>query len=146
MIKRRMPFQALQKAVCELLKAYQSAPVYEYVTLNTKPPYLTFGDIHIADAGAKDAAVYAVEMELYAYSRAHTRREVNEMIDDAATILSSVGVDLNADGLVLRTGASTSSDGFAVVAQDIADANTSPSEVEGYTGRLLVSFQIQDDE
>lgn len=133
MIKRRMPFQALQKAVCELLKAYQSAPVYEYVTLNTKPPYLTFGDIHIADAGAKDAAIYAVEMELYAYSRAHTRREVNEMIDDAATILSSVGVDLDADG-------------FTVVAQDIADANTSPSEVEGYTGRLLVSFQIQDDE
>lgn len=132
MIKRRMPFQALQKATCELLKAYQSAPVYEYVTLNTKPPYLTFGDIRIADAGAKDTAVYTVEMELYAYSRAHTRREVNEMIDDAATILSSVGVDLDADG-------------FTVVAQDIADANTSPSEVEGYTGRLLAVFQIQDD-
>ncbi len=132
MIKRRMPFQTLQKAVCELLKTYQSAPVYEYVTLNTKPPYLTFGDIRIADAGAKDTAVYTVEMELYAYSRAHTRREVNEMIDDAATILSSVGVDLDADG-------------FTVVAQDIADANTSPSEVEGYTGRLLAVFQIQDD-
>ena len=132
MIKRRMPFQPLQKAVCELLKTYQSAPVYEYVTLNTKPPYLTFGDIRIADAGAKDTAVYTVEMELYAYSRAHTRREVNEMIDDAATILSSVGVDLDADG-------------FTVVAQDIADANTSPSEVEGYTGRLLAVFQIQDD-
>ncbi|WP_302612821.1 DUF3168 domain-containing protein [uncultured Mitsuokella sp.] len=132
MIKRRMPFQTLQKAVCELLKTYQSAPVYEYVTLNTKPPYLTFGDIRIVDAGAKDTAVYTVEMELYAYSRAHTRREVNEMIDDAATILSSVGVDLDADG-------------FTVVAQDIADANTSPSEVEGYTGRLLAVFQIQDD-
>lgn len=132
MIKRRMPFQTLQKAVCELLKTYQSAPVYEYVTLNTKPPYLTFGDIRIADAGAKDTAVYTVEMELYAYSRAHTRREVNEMIDDAATILSSVGVDLDADG-------------FTVVAQDIADATTSPSEVEGYTGRLLAVFQIQDD-
>ena len=132
MIMRRMPFQTLQKAVCELLKTYQSAPVYEYVTLNTKPPYLTFGDIRIADAGAKDTAVYTVEMELYAYSRAHTRREVNEMIDDAATILSSVGVDLDADG-------------FTVVAQDIADANTSPSEVEGYTGRLLAVFQIQDD-
>lgn len=132
MIKRRMPFQTLQKAVCELLKTYQSAPVYEYVTLNTKPPYLTFGDIRIADAGAKDTAVYTVEMELYAYSRAHTRREVNEMIDDVATILSSVGVDLDADG-------------FTVVAQDIADANTSPSEVEGYTGRLLAVFQIQDD-
>ena len=132
MIKRRMPFQTLQTAVCELLKTYQSAPVYEYVTLNTKPPYLTFGDIRIVDAGAKDTAVYTVEMELYAYSRAHTRREVNEMIDDAATILSSVGVDLDADG-------------FTVVAQDIADANTSPSEVEGYTGRLLAVFQIQDD-
>lgn len=132
MIKRRMPFQPLQKAVCELLKTYQSAPVYEYVTLNTKPPYLTFGDIRIADAGAKDTAVYTVEMELYAYSRAHTRREVNEMIDDAATILSSVGADLNTDG-------------YTVVAQDIADATTSPSEVEGYTGRLLAVFQIQDD-
>lgn len=115
MIKRRMPFQALQKATCELLKAYQSAPVYEYVTLNTKPPYLTFGDIHVADTGTKDAAIYTVEMEIYAYSRAHTRREVNEMIDDVATLLSSVGADLNTDG-------------YTVVAQDIADATTSPSE------------------
>ena len=132
MIKRRMPFQALQKATCELLKAYQSAPVYEYVTLHTKPPYLTFGDIHVADTGTKDAAIYTVEMEIYAYSRAHTRREVNEMIDDVATLLSSVGADLNTDG-------------YTVVAQDIADATTSPSEVEGYTGRLLAVFQIQDD-
>ncbi|WP_337521079.1 tail completion protein gp17 [Mitsuokella jalaludinii] len=132
MIKRRMPFQALQKATCELLKAYQSAPVYEYVTLNIKPPYLTFGDIHVADTGTKDAAIYTVEMEIYAYSRAHTRREVNEMIDDVATLLSSVGADLNTDG-------------YTVVAQDIADATTSPSEVEGYTGRLLAVFQIQDD-
>ena len=54
------------------------------------------------------------------------------MIDDAATILSSVGADLNTDG-------------YTVVAQDIADATTSPSEVEGYTGRLLAVFQIQDD-
>ena len=133
MIKRRMPFQALQKATCELLKAYQSAPVYEYVTLNTKPPYLTFGDIHVADVGTKDAAIYTVEMEIYAYSRAHTRREVNEMVDDTATILSSAVVD-------------TSPDGFTVVAQDVIDASTSPSEMEGYTGRLLATFQIQDNE
>lgn len=131
MIECRMPFQALQKAVCDLLKTYQSAPVYEYVTLNTKPPYLTFGDIHLVDAGAKDVALYAVEMEVYAYSWAHTRREINEMIDDTATILSSAAPDLEADD-------------YIVVAQDITDANTSPSEVEGYTGRLLVTFQIQD--
>ena len=71
-------------------------------------------------------------MEIYAYSRAHTRREINEMIDDAATLLSSVGANLNADG-------------YTVVAQDVVDATTSPSEVEGYTGRLLAVFQIQDD-
>ncbi len=133
MIKRRMPFQALQKAACDLLKACQTAPVYEYVTLNTKPPYLTFGDIHVTEAGAKDEAIYTVEMEIYAYSRAHTRREINEMVDDTATILSSAVVD-------------TSPDGFTVVAQDVIDASTSPSEMEGYTGRLLATFQIQDNE
>lgn len=133
MIKRRMPFQALQKATCDLLKKCQTAPVYEYVTLNTKPPYITFGDIHAVDAGAKDASVYAVEMEIHAYSRAHTRREINEMVDDVATILSSAAVD-------------TSADNFTVIAQDISDASTSPSEAEGYTGRIIAIFQIQDNE
>ena len=54
------------------------------------------------------------------------------MIDDTATVLSSAAPDLEADD-------------FIVVAQDVTDASTSPSEVEGYTGRLLVTFQIQDD-
>lgn len=131
MIKRRMPFQALQKAVCETLKTCQSNPVYEYVTLNTKPPYITIGGISTTIDGAKDASIYDVQMEIYAYSCAHTRREINEMIDDVATILSSVLMNLNDDK-------------FCVIAQDIGDAITSPSKMEGYSGKITASFRIQD--
>lgn len=133
MIKRRMPFQALQKAVCGLLKECQTAPVYEYITVNTKPPYITFGDVDMLNDSAKGMTLYSVGMNIHAYSRAHTRREVNEMLDDVATILSSALVDLSAES-------------FQVLDQDVGESHTSPSEIEGYGGMIRINFKIQDME
>lgn len=133
MIKRRLPFQPLQKATCDLLKECQTAPVYEYVTTNTKPPYITFGEIDILNESAKGMTLYTAGMDIHAYSRAHTRREVNEMLDDIATILSSALVDLSADK-------------YQVIDQDVGESHTSPSETEGYGGIIRINFTIQDME
>lgn len=136
MIKKRMPFQAIQEAVCNLLKKYQSTPVYEYVPLKVKPPYITFGDIQISDDSAKGTNLYTVDMIIEAYSIKHTRSEINEMINDTATLLSSCY--LGEEDML--------SDKFQVIDRTILDAQTSPSEQEGYSGELHVQFLIQDRE
>lgn len=140
MIKpKRMPFQALQKAVRDLLNEHITlengniVPVFDYIPTKTKPPYIIFSDIDIADDSAKGSNIYAVDMEIDVYSTGQTRREINGILDDAATLLTSYAVDM-------------SQDKFQVIEQNITDAQTSPSNEFGYTGILHVHFLIQDME
>lgn len=146
MIKKRMPFQALQKAVCEFLKKYQTSPVYEYITLKTKPPYVTFGDIQVESDDTKDASIIAVDVEIDFYSIKHTRSEINGMMNDVATLLSSFMIGDNQDGCCIITDVSDPGNvaNFVVLSQAVLNAETSPSESDGYSGALHVQFTVQD--
>ena len=123
MRKKRLPLQALQKAVRDLLTVGETA----------KLPLIAFGEIRMSLSGAKDTALYQAEMELEVYSGANSRSEINGILDDVATVLTAARLDMHTAG-------------FAVCDQEITEVQTNPREVRGYDATLRLEVIIQDME
>ncbi len=94
MRKKRLPLQALQKAVRDLLTACQTTPIHEHVDDKAKLPFIVFGEISVLPDDPKDTALCTAEMELEIYSGANSRTEVNGILDDVATVLTAVRLDM----------------------------------------------------
>ena len=131
MRKHRLPLQALQKAVRDLLTTCQTTPIYEHITETAKLPYIVFGEIGLSLPGVKTAALYRAILELEVYSNANSRSEINEILADVATVLSSARLDMQAAG-------------FAVCDCEITGVSTSPREIRGYSATLTVEVFIED--
>lgn len=133
MRKKRLPLQALQKAVRDLLTACQTTPIHEHVDDKAKLPFIAFGEISVSPNDAKDTALCTAEMELEIYSGANSRTEVNGILNDVATVLTVARLDMHPAG-------------FAVVDQDIVEVRTNQRESKGYGAMLRLAVQIQDME
>ena len=133
MRKKRLPLQALQKAVRDLLTACQTTPIYEHVDDKAKLPFIVFGEISVSPDGAKDVALCTATMELEIYSGTNSRTEINGILDDVATVLTVARLDMQAAG-------------FAVCDQEITEIRTNQREIRGYSATLRLEVQIQDME
>ena len=133
MIKKRLPLQALQKAVRDLLTAGQTTPIHEHVDDKAKLPFIAFGEISVSPDGAKDVALCTATMELEIYSGTNSRTEINGILDDVATVLTAARLDMQPAG-------------FAVCDQEIAEVRTNQREIRGYNATLRLEVQIQDME
>ena len=131
MKKKRLPLQALQKAVRDLLTACQTTPLHEHVGETAKLPLIAFGEISVSLADAKDTSLYTAALELEIYSSANSRTEINGILDDVATVLTAARLDMQAAG-------------FAVCDQEITEVQTSPRENKGYSATLHMEVVIQD--
>ena len=132
-MKKRLPLQALQKAVRDLLTACQTTPIHEHVDDKAKLPFIVFGEISVSPDGAKDVAICTATMELEIYSGANSRTEINGILDDVATVLAAARLDMQAAG-------------FAVCEQEITEVRTNQREIRGYGATLRLEVQIQDME
>ena len=133
MRKTRLPLQALQKAVRDLLTDCQTTPIYEYVGERARLPFIAFGEIILSCDDAKDTSLYTADMELEIYSGAMSRSEVNGILDDVATVLTLARLDLRAAG-------------FAVVDQEISEVRTTQRDSTGYGATLRLAVTVQDME
>jgi len=132
-MKKRLPLQALQKAVRDLLTACQTTPIHEHVDDKAKLPFIAFGEISVSPDGAKDVALCTATMELEIYSGTNSRTEINGILDDVATVLTAARLDMQPAG-------------FAVCDQEIAEVRTNQREIRGYSATLRLEVQIQDME
>ena len=132
-MKKRLPLQALQKAVRDLLTACQTTPIHEHVDDKAKLPFIAFGEISVSPDGAKDVALCTATMELEIYSGTNSRTEINGILDDVATVLTAARLDMQPAG-------------FAVCDQEIAEVRTNQREIRGYNATLRLEVQIQDME
>ena len=123
-MKKRLPLQALQKAVRDLLTTCQTTPIHEHVDDKAKLPFIAFGEISVSPDDAKDVALCTAEMELEIY---------NGILDDVATVLTAARLDMQAAG-------------FAVCDQEITEVRTNQREIRGYSATLRLEVQIQDME
>ena len=133
MRKKRLPLQALQKAVRDLLTACQTTPIHEHIDDKARLPFIAFGEISVSLDDVKGTALCTAEMELEIYSGANSRTEVNGILDDVATVLTAARLDMQAAG-------------FAVCDQEITEIRTNQREIRGYGATLRLEVQIQDME
>ena len=94
---KRIPLNALTKAVYERLSTYQSIAVYDDVPENAKPPYITFGLFTCKSNGTKVNDITDVTINIDIWSDYQGKKEVNTISNDVITCLQYARFDLTAD-------------------------------------------------
>ena len=95
---RKIPFTVLQKAVYTLVKNGQNHAVWDDVPENEPLPYIKLGSFSGKFHGDKTQSIWQVTQQIHAWSDYEGKQEINEMLDDISTLISSVRPDLSADG------------------------------------------------
>ncbi|OON87807.1 DUF3168 domain-containing protein [Pyramidobacter sp. C12-8] len=127
---RHIPMIPLQRAVYEALSTYQTAPVYDDVPEDATPPAVSFGSFTAKQSGAKALDAWDVSMQLDLWSNYAGKKQIQEMADDVASVLTSVKLDLSADG-------------FEVLSCDVDFFEAFPEDEVGYHGVLTFVAKIQ---
>lgn len=127
----RIPGESFQTAVGKLLSAYQTVPVYDSVPKGAKLPYIVLDELIARPGGSKDHAVYDVSLNIVVYSTYHGKKEVNNIINDIATIVSGAWIDMSADK-------------FQIMNQWVEACDMFPGGPEGYRG--IVTFKAEIEE
>ncbi|SEJ60270.1 Protein of unknown function [Propionispira arboris] len=130
-IQKRIPMVAMQTALYALLTQGQTTPVYDDVPDEAKLPYITLGAFTCKQNGDKTASIWDVSIQIHGWSEYSGKAEINEILDDVSTVISSVNVDLSAAN-------------FCVIDQDIDFVEAFPEEIAGYHGVITVIAKIQD--
>jgi hypothetical protein len=130
-IQKRVPLMALQKAIYELLSVGQTTPVYDDVPENAKLPYITLGAFTCKQNGAKGKSIWDVSLQIRSWSDYSGKREINEILNDISTVISSVKLDLSGES-------------FEVMSQEIDFIEAFPEEFHGYHGVATLVCRIQD--
>jgi len=128
---RRIPLNALQKAIYSALTQYQTAPVYDDVSESATPPYITLGAFTCKANGSKAVDISDVSLQLHIWSQYNGKAEVNEIANDVINVLTAVPLDLSADG-------------FRVMSQDIDFFEAFPEDEYGYRGVITFVAKIQN--
>ena len=128
---RRVPFMALQKAIYSLLDKGQTTPVYDDVPENAVLPYITLGEFTCKLDADKTNTIWNASISNHGWSDYAGKKEINTILDDVATVLSSISPDL-------------SESNFGVIDSDIDFLEAFPEESTGYHGVITVRFKIQD--
>ena len=131
MIIRRIPMNAVQKAVYSILSTKQSTPVYDSVPAAAVLPYITIGEFTAKMSGAKTSDISDISLTLHIWSEYEGKSEVNGIANDVAAVLT-------AWPLVMT------SDGFAALSQDVDFFESFPEEIHGFHGVLTMSATVQN--
>lgn len=130
----RIPLLPFQKALYKLLSVGQTTPVYDYIPSEfseAKLPYITLGAATIKPAGSKDKDIYDCTIQIHAWSEYEGRAEINEIMNDVATVLSMAPLDM-------------AEEKFLAINQEVTFFEAFEAETEGYHGVVTFRAIIQD--
>jgi hypothetical protein len=128
---------ALQKGVFRLLTdnvitiGEHVVKTYDAVPEDAVMPYVTLGSFTNKPGGSKDIDKSDVSLQIHIWSAYEGKREVNEIADDVTAILTSLPINLAADG-------------FNVMSQDIDFFEAFPEDPEGYHGVCTFVARVQN--
>lgn len=88
---KRVPFNAVQKALYALLSKGQTVPVYDKIpTGSEKMPYIWLGEFHGTPAVQNKTSVqHLISQELDIWSDGKGKKEVNSIMDDVVALVTS---------------------------------------------------------
>ena len=131
MIIRRIPMNALQKGVYSILSTKQTTPVYDDVPPEAVLPYVTLGAFTCKQNGGKTSDISDISLQVHIWSEYSGKREVNEIANDVAAVLTAWPLDLVADG-------------FKALSQDVDFFEAFPEDEGGYHGVITFVCRVQN--
>lgn len=133
---RRLPNNALQKALIELLtEKLPDVAVYDFVPETAKIPYVTLGACVTNDVSTKTENLYKVDVQINIWSEYRGKYEINNIAERIARLLTSL------EGYI-----DTTADNFAVYRQLVNQYETFPENGEGYSGVLSLDIYVRNME
>lgn len=130
-IKKRIPLNALQKGVYDILTAYQETPLYDDVPEDAALPYVTFGLFTAKSAGGKVTDISDVSITLFIWSDYEGKAEVNQIAEEIIAVLGEHKPDLAAYD-------------FKVMNLEFDMLEAFPEEEDGYRAAVTFIAKIQN--
>ncbi len=130
---KRIPLNALAKALYKRLTEHQDIPVYDDVTVEAKAPYITMGLFTCKDTGTKVNDICDASISLDIWSGYSGRKEVNSIANDIITLIQAA--PFNDVG-----------DGFRIMGTDVDFFESYAEEDYGYHGTITFIFKVQNME
>lgn len=128
---KRLPNNAVQKALLLFLRAKVDIPVYDYVPEEAKLPFITLGAINVQDQSTKAEDMTHVSIQIHIWSHYKGRYEINILAEELMQLLTKEQLDLG-------------SEDFWALSQSIDFYETYPEEDNGYSGILTFEMMIQN--
>lgn len=128
---KRLPNNAVQKALLLFLRANVDIPVYDYVPEEAKLPFITLGAINVQDQSTKAEDMTHVSIQIHIWSHYKGRYEINILAEELMQLLTKEQLDLG-------------SERFWALSQSIDFYETYPEEDNGYSGILTFEMMIQN--
>ncbi len=128
---KRLPNNAVQKALLLFLRANVDIPVYDYVPEEAKLPFITLGAINVQDQSTKAEDMTHVSIQIHIWSHYKGRYEINILAEELMQLLTKEQLDLG-------------SERFCALSQSIDFYETYPEEDNGYSGILTFEMTIQN--
>lgn len=128
---KRLPNNAVQKALLLFLKANVTIPVFDYVPEEASLPFITLGAINVQDKSTKAEDMTHVSLQIHVWSHYRGRYEINVLAEKLIHLLTGEQLDL-------------SEDKFWSLSQSVDFYETYPEEDNGYSGILTFEMDIQN--
>jgi len=128
---KRIPLNALQKALIAYLRAHEKVPVYDYVPETAKLPFMTLGAFNCKEAGTKYEDIVEVTVQLNIWSTYKGKFEINSIANRVISLLQTKQIDL-------------SEDEFTAIRQQVDFFEAYPEEETGYNGVISLVVLVQN--
>ena len=128
---KRLPNNALTKALIQFLREHTKLPVYDFVPQEAKLPFITLGATTVQDKSSKTEDMTHLSVHIHIYSNYKGRFEINNLAERLINLLGANQIDLSADE-------------FYVNAQGVDFYETYPEDETGYSGVITFELLIQN--
>lgn len=128
---KRIPLNALQKALLTYISTNEKVPVYDYVPETAKPPFMTLGAFNCKEAGTKYEDIVEVTVQLNIWSTYKGKFEINSIANRVISLLQTKQIDL-------------SEDEFTAIRQQVDFFEAYPEEETGYNGVISLVILVQN--
>ena len=128
---KRIPLNALQKALISYLTANEVVPVYGYVPETARPPFMTIGAFNCKEAGTKYEDMVEVTVQINIWSTYKGKFEINSIANRVIVLLQTKQIDLIEDE-------------FLAIRQQVDFFEAYPEEETGYNGVISLVMLIQN--
>ncbi|MEG1754119.1 MAG: DUF3168 domain-containing protein [Christensenella sp.] len=127
---KRIPNNALQKALIALFKAKLSVPAYDFVTSTAKMPYVSLGAFTCRDISTKTEDISHITLQINIFSSYRGKYEINAIAEQIISILTSEQINLDED--------------FYTTMQAINMYEAFPEDENSYSGVVSFECEIQN--